>query len=195
MTFGGGLATAMFGAGQTAGDQFNGGGVHQMDHPLEAEGEAWAALPAKTGVEFFQMAEDGIEEVLGHLGGAFPVGGGKRVLAGRGRAPHRRERSRMQAQGVADIVETDGVRELGIEETHHMTPRRECPGAFDHTSIPRQFGHQMRRNKIAELLQEREAAARWLVRGGSIHPLPSGRFTRRKPTLFYPLTLKTVGRL
>jgi hypothetical protein len=53
----------------------------------------------------------------------------------------------------------------------------------------------MCRNKIAELVQEREAAARWLVRCGFIHPLPCGRFTRGKPTLFYPSTLKPAGRL
>jgi subtilisin-like proprotein convertase family protein len=189
------LAAAMFGPVQTAGDQLDGGGIHQVDHAFETEGEPQPALPAKTGVEFFQMAEDGVEEVLGHLGRAFAVGGGERVLAGRDRATHRRERSRMQTQGIADIVEADGMGELGIEQTHHMTPRRECPGAFDDPGIPRQFGHQMRRNKIAELMQEREAAARWLVRCGFIHPLPCGRFTRGKPTLFYPSTLNPVGLL
>ena len=80
-----------------------------------------------------------------------------------------------------------------LEQTHHMTPRRERAGAFDNASIPRQFGHQMRRNKIAELAQEREAAARWLVRCGFIHSLPCGRFTRCKPTLFYPSTRKPAG--
>lgn len=195
MALGGGLAAAMFGPVQTAGDQLDGGGVHQMDHAFETEGKARTAIPAKTGVEFFQMAQDGVEEVLGHLGGAFAVGGGKRVLAGRGRAAHRRERSRMQPQGVADIVEADGVSQLGVKQTHHMTPRREGSGAFEHARIPRQFRHQMRRNKIAELMQEREAAARWLVRCGFIHPLTCGRFTRGKPTLFYPSTGKSTGRL
>ena len=195
MALGGGLAAAMFGPVQTAGDQLDGGGVHQMNHPLEAEGKPRAAIPAKAGVEFFQMAQDGVEEVLGHLGGAFAVGGGERILAGRGRATHRRERPRMQAQGVADIVEADGMGQLGVEQAHHMTPRRERPGAFDDASIPRQFGHQMCRNKIAELVQEREAAARWLVRCGFIHPLPCGRFTRGKPTLFYPSTRKPTGLL
>jgi len=195
MALGGGLAAAMFGPVQTAGDQLDGGGVHQMDHAFETEGKARTAIPAKTGVEFFQMAQDGVEEVLGHLGGAFAVGGGKRVLAGRGRAAHGRERSRVQPQGITDIVEADGVGQLGIEQAHDMAPRRERPGAFDDPSIPRQFGHQVCRNKIAELMQEREAAARWLVRCGFIHPLPCGRFTRRKPTLFYPSTRKPVGLL
>jgi hypothetical protein len=125
----------------------------------------------------------------------------------------------VQAQGVADIVEADGVGQLSveqahhmtpwrerkqtkqstesqkIEQAHHMTPWRERPGAFDDPSLPRQFGHQMRWNKIAELMQEREAAARWLVRCGFIHPLPCGRFTRGKPTLFYPSTGKLTGLL
>src|ERR1035437_7644379 len=141
------------------------------------------------------MSEDGIEEVLGHLGRAFPIGGGEGVLAGRGRAAHGRERSRVQPQGVADIVEANGVGQLSVEQAHHMTPWRERPEAFDDPSLPRQFGHQMRWNKIAELMQEREAAARWLVRCGFIHPLPCGRFTRGKPTLFYPSTGKLTGLL
>jgi hypothetical protein len=195
MTLGGGLAAAMFGPVQTAGNQLDGGGVHQMNHPLEAEGKAWAAIPAKTGVEFLQMIQNGIEKVLGHLGGAFAVGGGERILAGRSRAAHRRERSRVQAQGIADIVEADGVGQLGVEQAHYMTPRREGASAFNDAGIPRQLGHQVCRNQIAELMQEREAAARWLVRCGFIHPLPCGRFTRGKLTLFYPSTRKTVGLL
>ncbi len=190
MALGGGLAAAMFGPVQTAGDQLDGGGVHQMNHPLEAEGKTRAAIPAKTGVKFFQMAEDGIEKVLGHLGGAFPVGGGERILARRGRATHGRERPRMQPQGVANIVEADGVGQLGIEQTHHMTPRRESAGAFGDAGVPRQFGHQMCRNKIAELMQEREAAARWLVRCGSysfpalwqVHTLQANSFLPLNPS-------------
>jgi hypothetical protein len=50
------------------------------------------------------------------------------------------------------------------------------------------------RNKIAELVQEREAAARWLVRGGSIHPLPCGRDQTRKPTLFLSKIVNPTGR-
>jgi hypothetical protein len=141
------------------------------------------------------MAEDGIEKVLGHLGGAFAIGGGEGVLAGRGCATHRRERSRMQPQGITHIIESDGMGQLGIEQTHDMTPGCERASAFGNPCIPRQFGHQVCRNKIAELMQEREAAARWLVRCGFNHSLPCGRFTRGKPTLFYPSTLKPVGLL
>jgi len=195
MALGGRLAAAMFGPVQAAGDQLDGGGIYQVDHAFEAEGKPRSAVPAKTGVEFLQMAEDGIEKVLSHLSGAFTVGSGECIFAGRIRATHCRERSRMQTQGIADIVEPDGMGQLGIEQTHDMTPRRERAGAFDNASIPRQFGNQMRRNKIAELMQEREAAARWLVRCGFIHPLPCGRFTRGKPTLFYPSTIKSVGLL
>src|ERR1035437_6153557 len=39
MALGGGFTAAMFGPVQTAGDQLNGGGVHQVDHAFEAEGK------------------------------------------------------------------------------------------------------------------------------------------------------------
>ena len=141
------------------------------------------------------MAEDGVEEILGHLGGAFAVGSGEGVLAGRGRAAPRRERSRMQAQSVADIVEAEGVGKLRVEQTHHMTPRREGSGAFDDPSIPRQFGRQMCRNKIAELAQKRELSRRWLALCFVFHTPPCGRDQTRKPTLFLSKTVNPTGRL
>src|ERR1039458_1781346 len=69
MALGGGFAAAVFGPIQAAGDQLEGGGIHQVDHAFEAEGKPRAAVPAKTGMEFFQMAEDRIEKVLGQLAG------------------------------------------------------------------------------------------------------------------------------
>jgi len=84
---------------------------HQLNHALEAEGKPRARSRQNRGEEF-PSGEHGIEEILGQLGGAFPVGGGQRVLAGRGRPTYRRERSRVQAQGVTDIVESDGVGQL-----------------------------------------------------------------------------------
>jgi len=44
-----------------------------------------------------------------------------------------------------------------------MTPRRERARAFDHACVARQLGHQMRRNKIAELAKKRELSWRWLA--------------------------------
>ena len=67
VTLGGGLATAMLGPVNTASNQLNGGGVHQMDGALEAEGELRTAATAEAGVELLEMLEDAPEEVFGHI--------------------------------------------------------------------------------------------------------------------------------
>ena len=46
MALGRGLAAAVFGPVQTAGDQLDGGGIHQMDDALEAEGKLRTPPPA-----------------------------------------------------------------------------------------------------------------------------------------------------
>ena len=123
MTFGGGLAAAMLGPVQTAGDELNGGGVHQVDGALEAEGELGPTPMAEAGVNVLQVCEDGPEKVLRQLGWALAVGGGEPVLARAAGAANGRERARVQAQGIADVIEAEGVGELGEEQTHDMTPR------------------------------------------------------------------------
>ncbi|MDE3065931.1 MAG: hypothetical protein KGJ60_00120 [Verrucomicrobiota bacterium] len=60
-----------------------------------------------------QMLEHGPEEFLGQVRRAHLVGMGEIVAAGRGRAADAGERCCMQTQGVADIVESDAVRQLG----------------------------------------------------------------------------------
>lgn len=185
MTFGGGLAAAVFGPVETAGDKLNGGGIHQMDGALEAEGKLGATAAPKAGMELLEMFEHPPEEVLGHLGWALPVGGGKAVLAGRAGPAQGRERTRVQPQGVADVVEAEGVGELGEDQAHHMTPRREGAGFFCDPGVPGQLGNEVRRNQIAELAQEGEAAARWLADRLFFHPRPCGRVQTCKPTLFF----------
>lgn len=130
------------------------------------------------------MAEDRPEQVLGQLGGAFAVGGGEAVLAGAAGAAKGRERAGVQAQGVTDIVEAEGVRELGEDQTHDMTPRTEAAGLVGDAGVPGQLGHEVRRNQMAELAQEGETAARWLAERLVVHPRPCDRVPTRKPTLF-----------
>ena len=81
MAFGGGLAPAMFGPVQRAGHQLDGGGVHDMDEALEAEGEVRAAVAAEGGLQGLQMIQHGPEESFGHFRVAGAVGVGERVFA------------------------------------------------------------------------------------------------------------------
>src|SRR6185295_13182871 len=183
--FGGSLAPAVLGPVQAAGDQLDGGGVHEVNGAFEAEGKLGPAAAAKAGVELLQMLEHSPEEVLGHLGRALTVGGGEAVFAGAAGAAKGRERTGVEPQGVADVIEAEGVGELGEDQAHHMTPWREGAGFFCHAGVPGQSGHEVRGNQIAELAQEREAAARWPAEHLFFHPRPCGRVQTRRPTLFF----------
>jgi len=63
-----------------------------------------------------QVLEHRPEQGLGHFRVALPIGMREGVLTGRGRAANRRQRTRVQMQGVADVVETQGVGKLGIKQ-------------------------------------------------------------------------------
>ncbi len=52
---------------------------------------------------------------------------------------------------------------LGIEQSHHMTPRSEGASFLFYPSFARQFGNQMGRNEVAKLVDNSESANGWLV--------------------------------
>ena len=74
----------------------------------------------------------------------------------------------MQAQGVANVVEPDGVGELRVDQADEMTPRAEAAGLFVHAGFPRQFRDQVRWNQMADVPQDGERTAAW--GGGFVHP-------------------------
>jgi len=67
----------------------------------------------------------------------------------------------MQLQAVAQIIESDAVGQLGVQQADGVAPRTEgarlilCPG------LSRYFGDFMLGNKIANLAQDVELAPRW----------------------------------
>jgi len=142
---------------QGTGHQLNDGGVHDVNGPFETEGELGAAVAAEAWLQGLQMFQHGPEELFGHFRIAGAVGVGERVFG------RRRQWPRMQAQRVADVVEPQGVGELCIQEADDMAPGTERAGLIVHAGLPRQFGHQMERNEVANLPQQRELAGGWLV--------------------------------
>jgi hypothetical protein len=193
MAFGGGFATAVFGPVQRACHQLDGGGVHHMNEPLETEGEPGRAVAAKGGLQRFQMFQHRPEQLFGHLGIAGAIGVSERVLGRWRRAAQRRQGTRMQAQRIAHIVETQAVRQLGIKQAHDVTPRCERAGMIFNPCVARQFGNQMRRNEVAKLAQQRELAGRWLTLSLVFHALPCGRVQTGKPTFFISKTSTPVS--
>ena len=115
-------------------------------------------------MQALQMAEHGPENLLRQVGIAFLVGVGKIIAAGWRGGAQRHQQPTVQAQGIAHVVETDGMSKLRVDQTDQMTPWTEGARLFVHPSLPRQFGNQMRRNQIAKLSQNSKLAAAWSSR-------------------------------
>jgi hypothetical protein len=194
MTLGGGFAPPMFGPVQRTGHERNGGRVHDMNEALgETKSEAGRVVAGEGGLERLQMIQHGPEELLGHFWIAGAVGVRERVFAGRRGRAQGRERTGVQVQGVTHVIEAQGMGQLGVEQADDLTPRTERAGVVFDAGVARQFGHQVRRNEIAKLAQNRELAGGWLVVGFLFHALPCGKAQTRKPAFFYPATLNPLG--
>ena len=157
VAFGGGLAAAVFGPVHAGGHQFDRGGIDDVDGGAETVEGTFGALGAgESGREGLEMPEHGPEELLGHFGVAVFSGMGKSVAArGRGTADGR-ERAAVEPEGVADIVEPDGVAELGIEHGDDMAPGREGAAEFIDAGVPGQLGDEVVGNEIAKLAKAAE---------------------------------------
>ena len=173
MTFGGGFAAAMTRPVQARSNQRNGGRVHQMNRAAKFPGEALAGRAAeKARREIAQVFEDRPEELLSHFGGADFVGVGK-IIAGGSRGPAQTgERTRMQAQGVTDIIETDAVGQLGIEQGDRMAPGTEGADFLIHSGITGEFGNKKIGNEVANLAQQIQFRGSWNGFVFLFHPCP-----------------------
>ena len=75
----------------------------------------------------------------------------------------------MEPQAVTNIVETDGVNELGVKQRHHVTPMTEGAGEFSRAQIAGQLGDPMRRNEMAKLPQHGQLGTGWRTFGFCFH--------------------------
>ncbi len=99
-----------------------------MDRLAEAPGQPLVANAEATGHESFEMTQGLPKQCFHHVAVAGLVGMGQRVARGRDGPAQAAKPASVDAQGVADIVEPDGMSELGIDQTDDMTPRSEGPG-------------------------------------------------------------------
>jgi hypothetical protein len=87
----------------------------------------------------------------------------ERVLARWRGSTNRRQRSGMQPQRIANIIETQCVGKLCLDQTGHMTPRTEGSTLFLHCMGTDQARDQMIGNQIAKLPQQRKLTGGWLT--------------------------------
>src|SRR5271163_3164263 len=125
-----------------------------MNDALETPCDTLAPVaPRKAGLEGLQVAEHRPEQFFREVGISFLIGVGEIIAAGRRGPAQRHQRPAVQAQPVADVVEADGVRELGVDQAHQMAPWAERAGFLVHTGFPRQFWNQIPWDEMADLPQ------------------------------------------
>ncbi len=148
------LATAVPGPVHAVGHQSNGGGIHGVNGSLESVRQATVTTcRAKTGRKLLQMFEHFPKKLFHHVAVALPVGVRKSVAARCYRSSDHSEFGRMMPQGVADVVESYGMRQLCKQQAYHMTPRRKSTGLFIDPVFTGQFLRQVRRDKFTKLMQ------------------------------------------
>ena len=108
------------------------------------------------------MIENLPEEFLRDVRGARLVGV-RKVVAARRRGPaHRTQRPGVQRQNVADIIQTNGMRELCEEQPHELAPVRKGAGQSFRSLFPYHLREHMTRDEVAHLPEHRPLAAdRW----------------------------------
>jgi hypothetical protein len=177
VALGRGLAAAMLGPVHARGHQLDRGGIDHMNHAAETARQTPASLSGgEPRVEAAQMLQHRPEQLLPQRGVTSAIGVGQIIARRRSGRADADEQARMQSQAVADVVETDGVGQLRVEQRDHMTPRRIGSRLALHSGLSGQLGHQKRRNQIANLVQDAELTLAWaggrLGSGMSIfHPL------------------------
>ena len=195
MTLGGRFAPTVLGPVHAGSHQFNGRRIDDVDRLAKAMSHPTPpASVGKSRRKRLKVSKHGPEKLLGQLRLALLTCMGKPVAARRGRSPDGRKWSAMESQRVANVIETNRVSQLRVQQGHGVTPRRECPAYLVHSRLSRQFGHEVRGNQIAELPQNAELRGRWA--GIFVfHTLPSGRLNAPRPSLLLPLAFNSVGRL
>ena len=194
MTFRRRLAPPVLGPVHTVAHQLEGGRIHQMDHPFEAEAEPAAPPTAKTRTEILQVLQGLPKQFLRHDGVPLAIGMGKRVaLRWRG-STNRREGARVQRQRVANVVESQTMGQLCEEQREHVTPGRVGARVIRHACLPSQLRNQMIGNEVADLTQQSEPTLRWLLFSAfCFHNRALWHGARQKPTLLSSETPSAYG--
>lgn len=122
-----------------------------MDGFAEAPGESLVTDTEAAGHESFKMLQCSPKKSLHHIAVACLIGMGEGVAGRSNGSAHAAEPTGVDAQGIADVVETDGVGELGEEQAHDMTPWGEGAGLPINAILSGEFWHQVSRDELAKL--------------------------------------------
>ena len=160
---------------QTGSHKLDHGRIHHVDGTTEAPGQAPGGTTPEGGEGVLQVTEYLPEDGFRHGAVAGFVGVTEVVTRGRRCPAQGPQRRRPQPQGIADIVEAERMRQLGVEQRHDVAPRTEGARLPIHAVDTGQLWHQMRRNQFDQLPQHRSVPTARLFCVFVFHTLPSGR--------------------
>lgn len=126
--------------------QFHDRGVHHVNRHLERKRRTPGPARHKARRLLPQVLLHPPEQLLGHLRRPLPVGIGKPIATGCTRPAHTRQRSGVQLQRIAQVIKTDAMSQLCLEQTDHVTPRLEGSRLIFGSGNPRDGGDLVRRN-------------------------------------------------
>lgn len=142
----GGFAAAVRSPVHAVGNQFDDGGVDQMNAAVELLYPPLEAPGTKAMVHGTEMLKSGPEEVSTDGGRPVLVRMGEGVASWGGGAADGTEGSRVNTELIAEVIETEAMNELGEQEGNNMTPVREPPGVLFRTMSFYNLGQKMGRN-------------------------------------------------
>src|SRR6266516_2636004 len=196
MTLGRRLAPPMLGPTHAVGHQLNGGRIDQVNHPFEAQGKPWPPATAKAWAQALQMLQHLPEQLLSHGGVAQPIGMRKGIAPRRAGSADRRQGTGMQLQSIADIIQSQAVGQLRIEQRDDVAPRFIGPRLLLYFCFAGKLWDKVIRNPVANLAQNRQLTLRWLLAFVSVFHVRACRTERAESQRFFSSTSTlAVGRL
>src|SRR5689334_425117 len=124
MTFDARFGTAVLRPAHAVSHQLNRRRIHEMNTALETmRVVSFAVSRPKPWLQGFVMSLDFPIQRFSELRASFPVGVGKAVATGWHGSSDRMQRSLLERQGIAQIIQALRMGQLAIDHRTHMTPR------------------------------------------------------------------------
>ena len=157
------LAPPVLGPVHAVGHQLDGRRVNHVDHTFEASRKADVLAPhAEGGGLAPQVLQRRPEQLLGHIGVALAVGV-RQSIAARGDGPtDSAQRTAVGAQVIAEVVETERVGQLRMDQSNHMAPGSERPTLLVHAVLARELRDLVGRDQFDNLPQDGHVTLGWL---------------------------------
>lgn len=144
----------MFGPIEVVGDQLDDSGVNNLNRNLETMRSAPTAAFKESRRGFLKRTEHAPEKLFGHGRIANFVGMGEAVATGGSAAANGGQGALVELKGIANVIEADGMCQLGMKQRDDMAPVGEVARFLVRASFSGQLGNKVRRNEVANLFED-----------------------------------------